>query len=93
MADNDKEEMLEEKEFVENSDEPVEEKAEETDAVTKNYPANKYELAIVAAQEARRLNETWKDPEERQTCRVTEKALERVEKGEVHFTVQDNEDS
>lgn len=81
----------------ENDKEVVEEKSEEQsgerNAVTRNYPASKYELAIVAAKEARRLNENWKDTENSQGVRVTEKALDRVRKGEVHYSIQDNEGS
>jgi len=66
---------------------------EEKKTVLRNYPSNKYELAIVAAREARRLNEAWKDPEGRRAGRVTSKALERVLKGEVHYTIPEDEDN
>jgi DNA-directed RNA polymerase subunit K/omega len=92
LAENDNEEVVEEKEpAVEEGG--AEKKAEESENVNRNHPANKYELAIVAAQEARRLNETWKEDEEPQGARLTEKALDRVKKGDVHYTVVDEEGS
>ena len=91
MAENDEKDMLDEKGAGEGKEARVEVKPEEKDAVTKSYPVNKYELAIVAAREARRLNENWKDPEERQSGRITEKALDRARKGDVHFTLPDDQ--
>jgi len=59
---------------------------------TKQFPSNKYELAIVAAQEARRMNEGWKDQEGQPASRVTDVALERVMRGDVHYTFEENKD-
>lgn len=92
MAENDNEEVVNEKESAEDEEVKPEKNAEESENVNKTYPANKYELAIVAAQEARRLNETWKEDEEPKGARVTEKALDRVKKGDVHYTVVDEQD-
>ena len=47
--------------------------------------SNKYELAIVAAREARRLNEWSKRSGETMTGKVTAVALERVLRGEVPY--------
>ena len=47
--------------------------------------ANKYELAIIAAREARRLNEWTKRTGEVVPGKVTATALERVIRGEVPF--------
>jgi DNA-directed RNA polymerase subunit K/omega len=101
LAENDKEEVVEEKESVEDAKGKAEQKAEkkaekmveESDNVNRNRPANKYELAIVAAQEARRMNETWTEEDEREGARVTEKALKRARKGNVYYTVVDEQDS
>ena len=46
---------------------------------------NKYELAVVAAREARRLNEWSKRTGETVTGKVTALALERVLRGEVPY--------
>jgi DNA-directed RNA polymerase subunit K/omega len=59
---------------------------------TKQFPSNKYELAIVAAQEARRMNDGWKDEEGQPAGRVTDVALERVMRGDVHYTFEENKD-
>ncbi len=93
MAEKDKEVVPEEKKSVEEGEGETrsEVKPEEREALTRNYPNNKYELAIVAAQEARRLNENWKDLEGEQKVRVTDKALEKVKKGEVHYFVDDSQ--
>lgn len=80
-----------ESEQAEANEVKVEENAEEKNPVTRRYPANKYELAIVAAKEARRLNENWKDTEERRAGRVTELALDRAKKGEVHYRAPEGE--
>ena len=47
--------------------------------------ANKYEMAIVAAREARRLNEWSKRTGETLPGKVTAVALERVLRGEVPY--------
>lgn len=47
--------------------------------------SNKYELAIVAAREARRLNEWCKRTGETLPGKVTAVALERVLRGEVPY--------
>jgi DNA-directed RNA polymerase subunit K/omega len=46
---------------------------------------NKYELAIVAAREARRLNEWSRRSGETQAPKVTASALERSVRGDVPF--------
>ena len=46
---------------------------------------NKYELAIIAAREARRLNDWARRSTEVGTGKVTAAALERVIRGEVPF--------
>ena len=51
--------------------------------------SNKYELAIVAAREARRLNEWSKRTGETLPGKVTAVALERVLHGEVAFNYED----
>lgn len=83
--------VADESKSAEASEKKVEEKPEGNNEVTRRYPANKYELAIVAAKEARRLNENWKDTEERRAGRVTELALDRAKKGEVHYTTPEGE--
>jgi DNA-directed RNA polymerase subunit K/omega len=95
LEENEKEMESQEstEEEVQDQDEEVEEqeeKAEEREVGVKKFPSNKYELAIVAAQEARRMNEAWKDQEETESRRVTDVALERVKKGEVRYTFEDN---
>jgi DNA-directed RNA polymerase subunit K/omega len=47
--------------------------------------ANKYEIAIVAAREARRLNEWSKRTGENVPGKVTAAALERTIRGEVPY--------
>ena len=51
--------------------------------------SNKYELAIVAAREARRLNEWSKRSGETLPGKVTAVALERVLRGEVPFAYEE----
>ena len=46
---------------------------------------NKYELAIIAAREARRLNDVTRRTGETVTGKVTAVALERTIRGEVPF--------
>jgi DNA-directed RNA polymerase subunit K/omega len=50
---------------------------------------NKYELAIVAAREARRLNEWTRRSGESLPGKVTAVALERTLRGEVPFSYED----
>jgi len=52
--------------------------------------SNKYELAIAAAREARRLNEWTKRTGEVLPAKVTAYALERTVRGEVPYTNEDN---
>ena len=52
--------------------------------------ANKYEIAIIAAREARRLNEWAKRTNEVMTGKVTALALERVIRGEVPYGYEEN---
>ena len=51
--------------------------------------SNKYELAIVAAREARRLNEWSKRTGETLPGKVTAVALERVLHGEVPYAYEE----
>jgi DNA-directed RNA polymerase subunit K/omega len=51
--------------------------------------SNKYELAIVAAREARRLNDWSKRSGETVPGKVTAVALERVLRGEVPFAYEE----
>jgi DNA-directed RNA polymerase subunit K/omega len=51
--------------------------------------ANKYELAIVAAREARRLNDWTRRSGETVPGKVTAVALERAIRGEVPFSYED----
>ena len=50
---------------------------------------NKYELAIVAAREARRLNEWSRRSGETAVGKVTASALERVIRGEIPYFYED----
>ena len=49
------------------------------------HGSNKYELAIVAAREARRLNDWARRTGDVMTGKVTASALERVIRGEVAY--------
>ncbi len=49
-------------------------------------PENKYERVIVAAKEARRLNEWDQQLLDRPYRRICEEAVSRVDKGQVKFT-------
>ena len=51
--------------------------------------SNKYELAIVAAREARRLNEVARRAGDTNIAKVTAIALERTIHGEVPFAYED----
>jgi DNA-directed RNA polymerase omega subunit len=51
--------------------------------------SNKYELAVVAAREARRLNEWSKRTGETLSGKVTAIALERVLRGEVPYAYEE----
>jgi DNA-directed RNA polymerase subunit K/omega len=53
------------------------------------YGSNKYELAIVAAREARRLNEWTRRTGETVPGKVTATALERTIRGEVPFNYEE----
>ena len=50
---------------------------------------NKYELAIIAAREARRLNEWMRRTGETMSGKVTATALERTIRGEVPYYVDE----
>lgn len=52
--------------------------------------SNKYELAIIAAREARRLNEWQKRTGEVTTGKVTATALQRTIRGEVPYGYDEN---
>jgi DNA-directed RNA polymerase subunit K/omega len=51
--------------------------------------SNKYEIAIVAAREARRLNEWSRQTGQTSPGKVTASALERTIRGEVPFAYED----
>ena len=53
------------------------------------HGTNKYELAIVAAREARRLNEVARRTGDQQPVKVTARALERTIRGEVPYLYED----
>lgn len=53
------------------------------------HGSNKYELAIVAAREARRLNDWSRRTTETVSGKVTALALERVIRGEVPYDYED----
>jgi DNA-directed RNA polymerase subunit K/omega len=48
-------------------------------------PQSPYELVVVAAQEARRLNERWRRAATDRTEKVTKTAVDRVLAGQVRF--------
>ena len=52
--------------------------------------SNKYELAVVAAREARRLNEWSRRTGENVPGKVTAMALERTIRSEVMYAYEDN---
>jgi DNA-directed RNA polymerase subunit K/omega len=54
------------------------------------HGSNKYELAIVAAREARRLNDWMRRTGENVTGKVTAVALERTIRGEVPYYYDDS---
>lgn len=54
------------------------------------HGSNKYELAIVAAREARRLNDWTRRTGETITGKVTTAALERTLRGEVPYFYEDS---
>ncbi len=59
---------------------------------TTTIPTSPYELVVVAAQEARRLNERWRRAASDRTTKVTKTAVDRVLAGQVRF-VYDREDT
>lgn len=73
-------------ETFENLDEsPVETPVETGSTI----PVSPYELVVVAAQEARRLNERWRRAAIDRTDKVTKTAVDRVLAGQVHFINED----
>ena len=52
--------------------------------------SNKYELAIVAAREARRLNDWARRTSETVPGKITATALERTIRGEVPYAYEDS---
>ncbi len=52
--------------------------------------SNKYELAIIAAREARRLNEVARRTGDTSKIKVTAIALERTIRGEVPYGYEDD---
>jgi len=53
--------------------------------------ANKYELAIIAAKEARRINDVLRRAGQELEDRVTLHALDKVQKGKVRYTYEKHE--
>lgn len=51
-------------------------------------PTSPYELVVIAAQEARRLNERWRRAASDRTTKVTKTAVNRVLAGQVHFVYE-----
>lgn len=54
------------------------------------HGANKYELAIIAAREARRLNDVARRSGDNSKTKVTALALERTIRGEVLYGYDDS---
>jgi DNA-directed RNA polymerase subunit K/omega len=54
------------------------------------HGTNKYELAIIAAREARRLNEVSRHTGDQSPVKMTAIALERTIRGEVPFFYEEN---
>jgi hypothetical protein len=52
-------------------------------------PTSPYELVVIAAQEARRLNERWRRAASDPTIKVTKTAVDRVLAGQVHFVYEE----
>jgi DNA-directed RNA polymerase subunit K/omega len=52
---------------------------------------NKYEIAIIAAREARRLNDVLRRANEEGEEKVTLKAIQKVGKGGVRYTYEEDE--
>ncbi len=52
---------------------------------------NKYEIAIIAAREARRLNDLLRRSSEEGEKKVTLTAIQRVGKGGVKYTYEEDE--
>ncbi len=61
--------------------------APEEEATT--IPRSPYELVVVAAQEARRLNERWRRMTGERGEKVTKTAVNRVLAGQVHFITEE----
>jgi DNA-directed RNA polymerase subunit K/omega len=57
------------------------------EAVT--IPRSAYELVVVAAQEARRLNDRWRRLAGERAEKVTKTAVDRVLAGQVHFLTEE----
>lgn len=66
---------------------PSELPAEAPDAGS-TMPNSPYELVVIAAQEARRLNERWRRAASDRTTKVTKTAVNRVLAGQVHFVYE-----
>ncbi len=52
-------------------------------------PRSPYELVVVAAQEARRLNDRWRRIATDRAEKVTKTAVDRVLAGQVHFILEE----
>lgn len=52
---------------------------------------NKYEIAIIAAKEARRINDIMRHSGEEEKEKVTLVAIDRVAKGKVKFAYEEEE--
>lgn len=64
---------------------PAEMPAEEATTM----PRSAYELVVIAAQEARRINERWRRVAGERAEKVTKTAVDRVLAGQVHFITEE----
>lgn len=63
--------------------------AELKPAEATTIPRSAYELVVVAAQEARRLNDRWRRVAGERAEKVTKTAVDRVLAGQVHFLTEE----
>ncbi len=68
-----------------------EEKTEGKPMESSSVFANKYELAIIAAREARRINDVLRRSGEEFGERVTLHAIEKVQKGKIRYVYESQE--
>jgi DNA-directed RNA polymerase subunit K/omega len=64
---------------------------EDSDRSSASSFPNKYEIAIIAAKEARRINDVLRHSGEDMKEKVTLVAIERVAKGKVKFVYEEEE--